>query len=136
MYQEKIIKFMKGKAERLNEYDIDIEYINNDVLEIIRQWDDESAEYVWGDIEHSRGHEYLWNLTGDECPFCVLQNKDDYNCKECGYTKVMNNCTDKGSTWNKIQDILRKRDPESKEIFTKEFYNDLVDKINCKLMVK
>ena len=107
--KEKIIKFMRMKAERIKELvGVDFYFEDEDEKEILN-WDDEVARKVWEEIKSNIEHARVCGLPGHTCPFCVyyafqcFDKTDVGRCDECGYGKRHGICFLVDSDYHKIK---------------------------------
>jgi hypothetical protein len=128
---EKIIMFMEEKSNLIkNHFNTNSYFNDGDKAEILLEWSEESADKVWKQLKNNLP---IKSLHIDSCPFC-LYNKTD--CSNCGYSKRHGKC----STNNLMNDfgkiiVLFSSAFELYEIFSEQFYNDLIKKIEDKSII-
>jgi hypothetical protein len=127
--RDKIKMFMKLKEERLIECLPDYTpgmYYDQIIEDIIDKWSEDDAEKVFKRIVRNVGN-CICFLTGDLCPFCIINN---YDCFTCEYGEIKGVCGDDYSNYAEICCLLKvKQEAEGVIIFSNDFYKEAINKI-------
>ena len=129
--KEKLIMFIKLKNERIKKI-TNIDYINNEDIEDIKNWDPEICDKVYKILKININNIPKYNFSGLTCPWCIIYYKIDYNydydeygyCdSDCGYLLRHGYCYKKGSLYKNICDkhITKNLD--------RDFYCNIIERI-------
>ena len=125
---EKIIMFMEEKDKCLKSYNKDLNYFNEDDKQDILQWSTEDANNIWTKLTNN---EHSYGISKDTCSFC-LHNK---YCSTCTYGERHGKCgigTSCINTYCEIIAFFNKLSISLNFAFSKEFYSNLIEKIEEK----
>ena len=126
--QEKLIRFMKGKASLLSEaLGVPPElYFNEDDKGCLRQLDDQWASAVWRTLELAIHVEETYGLGISTCPFCIASR---FSCSKCCYATHHGVCGRGGDDYTRIVSELPTNCDLARELLTNEFYASLLKTI-------
>ncbi len=123
-YKEKIIFYMNKKQERLNDIldcNMAEKYFTNNDMKDINTWEEEECKEIFLKIKHnlSKNMDMDYNdFSTDICPFCLKY-------PQCLHCKYHEGCSD----LHTIRYELNENGITLREVFSKEFYYDLFNKI-------
>ena len=133
-YRDILIDFMYSKANRLKEYGVDPNlYFNEIDAKTIKKWSNEDAKKVWEKIyQKIFENEQTRGLRGHTCPFCIyyISIKENEGCVFCKYKDNHKNvCGKHKSDYSKIIKVVGS---ELKNLFSNQWYRDVVNEISAK----
>ncbi len=133
IYNKFLVLFMWGKAKKLKQVGCKIVYFNKQLEKHIMNWSKIKAKKIYSFIKK----DYTAGLTKTTCPFCLFYY---YLCSlDCFYGQILGNCCsfDDNSTWKQIVAFytMSRISNSIKEDFSKEFYENLIEKIEKKLKI-
>ena len=125
--QEKLIRFMKGKASLLSEaVGVPSElYFSKDDEECLYRLDDHRALMIWRSLKLAICTKKIEGLGVSTCPFCLIYHID---CERCYYAKQHGKCRS-GGHYTRIIETLSEKYESPKELLTNEFYVNLLKSI-------
>ena len=121
--KEKLMEFLRLKRQMLaKKYNVQGEdYIEDDVIEKIREWNESSS--VWNELKDNIRRICIARLNNslsqDTCPFCI---KHKLHCAICEYGRKYRICLEKSSRFQKFLDVARPANESCFGLNYKEYY--------------
>lgn len=125
--KEHAIKFMMSKASKIKEF-CNIDYFTKLDISAIDEMDDDKFVIAWQEVVDNILRKRVSELASTTCVFCMYYTFP--KCQICGYSKNHDICGDITSDWSKIIDAWLL---EKENLFTNEFYVDLLKQIGCEI---
>jgi len=141
--QEKLVAFMRAKAECLGTIDLRLKelYFSKDDEEALRRISNEEARRVLSALRYFIFEEYEEGLSERTCPFCILSvirrgcdpldgvHEDTVDCKECAYAAHHGVCYNNGSDFATLIAMLHKNEAYADAILDNDFYVTLLEEL-------
>ena len=105
--QEKLIRFMNYKQNKISKLGKELDYFNSKDLKDLAELSDTDAKFCCDEIKRLVKNNFTKKDAG-VCPFCILFRLKNGQCSGCPYATRHGFCNNEGSHYEKIMNRIER----------------------------